>query len=110
MDIWRELNAQCKRFTWRRSQPVLQQSRLDFFLINENLNADVISADIEPAYRTDHSAVIITFRFTERVRGRTFWKFNSSLPQDKEYVRRMTETIKKTKQTYAKSADSVDNS
>ena len=31
VDIWRELNARCKRFTWRRSQPVLQQSRLDFF-------------------------------------------------------------------------------
>ena len=60
VDIWRELNAQCKRFTWRRSQPVLQQSRLDFFLINENLVADVISADIEPGYRTDHSTVTIT--------------------------------------------------
>ncbi|WP_419584354.1 reverse transcriptase domain-containing protein, partial [Thiolapillus sp.] len=108
VDIWRELNAQCKRFTWRRSQPVLQQSRLDFFLINENLVADVISADIESGYRTDHSAVTITFRFTERARGRTFWKFNSSLLKDKEYVRRMKETIKKTKQTYAKNADSVD--
>ena len=31
VDIWRELNARCKRFTWRRSRPVLQQSRLDFF-------------------------------------------------------------------------------
>ncbi|WP_419593383.1 reverse transcriptase domain-containing protein, partial [Thiolapillus sp.] len=108
VDIWRELNARCKRFTWRRSQPVLQQSRLDFFLINENLVADVISADIESGYRTDHSAVTITFRFTERARGRTFWKFNSSLLKDKEYVRRMKETIKKTKQTYAKNADSVD--
>ena len=108
VDIWRELNAQCKRFTWRRSQPVLQQSRLDFSLINENLVADVISADIELGYRTDHSAVTITFRFTERARGRTFWKFNSSLLKDKEYVRRMKETIKKTKQTYAKNADSVD--
>ena len=31
VDIWRELNARCKRFTWRHSQPVLQQSHLDFF-------------------------------------------------------------------------------
>ena len=108
VDIWGELNGQCRRFTWRRSQPVLQQSRLDFFLINENLVADVISADIESGYRTDHSAVTLTFRFTERARGRTFWKFNSSLLKDKEYVRRMKETIKKTKQTYAKNADSVD--
>ena len=79
-----------------------------FFLINENLVADVISADIEPGYRIDHSAVTIPFRFTERARGRTFWKFNSSLLKDKEYVRRIKETIKKTKQNYAKNADGVD--
>ena len=94
VDIWRELDAQCKRFTWRRSQRVLQQSRLDFFLIHENLAADVIASDIEPGYRTDHSAVTITFRFTERARGKTFWKFNSSLLKDKEYVRKIKELIK----------------
>ena len=102
VDIWRELNARCKRFTWRRSQPVLQQSRLDFFLIHENLAADVIASDIEPGYRTDHSAVTITFRFTERARGKTFWKFNSSLLKDKEYVRKIKESIKETKLKYAK--------
>ena len=68
-----------------------KSSRL-FFLINENLVADIISADIEPGYRTDHSAVTITFRFTERARGRTFWKFNSSLLKDKEYVRRIKDS------------------
>ena len=72
VDIWRELNARCKRFTWRRSQPVLQQSRLDFFLIHENLAADIIASDIEPGYRTDQSAVTITFRFTERAGGKHF--------------------------------------
>ena len=74
VDIWRELNAWRKLFTWRRSQPVLQQSRLDFFclLIHENLAADVIATDIETGYRSDHSAVTNTFRFTERVRGKTF--------------------------------------
>ena len=51
VDIWRERNARCKRFTWRRSQPVLQQSRLDFFLlIHENLAADVIATHSDPGY------------------------------------------------------------
>ena len=68
MDIWEELNGQRKRFTWRRSQPVLQQSRLDFFfLINENLVADIISADIEPGYRTDHSTVTNTLGFLKEL-------------------------------------------
>ena len=99
------LNARCKRFTWRRSQPVLQQSRLDFFLIHENFAADVIASDTELGYRTDHSAVTITFRFTERARGKTFWKCNSS--QDKEYVRKIKESIKETKLKYAKNVDNL---
>ena len=43
-----------------------------FFLIHENLTADVIATDIKTGYRSDHSAVTITFRFTERVRCKTF--------------------------------------
>ena len=107
LDIWRALNARCKRFTWRRSQPVLQQSRLDFFLIHENFAADVIASDTEPGYRVDHSAVTITFRFTERARDKTFCKFNSSLLKDKEYVRKIKESIKETKLKYAKNIDSL---
>ena len=107
VDIWRELNARCKRFTWRRSQPVLQKSRLDFFLIHENLAADVIASDIEPGYRTDHSTVTITFRFTERARGKRFRKFNSSLLKDKEYVRKIKESMNETKLKYDKNVDSL---
>ena len=67
---------------------------------------DVIATDIEPGYRTDHSTVTITFRFTERVRGKTFWKFNSSLLKDKEYVRKIKKSIKETKLKYTKNVDS----
>ena len=34
-------------------------------MFDENLAADVIASDIEPGYRTDHSAVTVTFRFTD---------------------------------------------
>lgn len=55
---WKAVNARGKRFTWRRSQPVHNKVIWDcFFLINENLVAEVISADIEPAYGPDHSAI-----------------------------------------------------
>ena len=35
-DVWREINPEVPRFTWRRPTP-FQQSRLDFFLISETL-------------------------------------------------------------------------
>ena len=78
-----------------------------FFLIHENFTADVIATDIGPGYRTDHSAVTITFRFTERARGRTFRKFNSSLLKHKEYVRKIKESIKETKLKYTKNVDTL---
>ena len=58
VDIWRELNPQLQRFTWRRTNP-FQQSRLDFFLISENLCNTVRDTDITPGYRTDHSMLTL---------------------------------------------------
>ena len=47
-DIWRDLNVDARRFTWRRKNP-LQQSRLDFFLISDTLVSHVEAADIMEA-------------------------------------------------------------
>jgi exonuclease III len=91
-DIWRENNPQVKRFTWRRSSPV-KQSRLDFFLLNENLVQYYKDADIVPGYRTDHSMVILKLQFGKDVKRKTFWKFNSSLLKDKEYVEEINQEI-----------------
>ena len=64
VDIWRELNLQLQRFTWRRTNPC-QQSRLDFFLISENLCNTVRDTDITPGYRTDHSMLTLELSFGE---------------------------------------------
>ena len=43
-DIWRDLNSESKRFTWRRRKPNIQ-CRLDFFLISNCLYSKVIKTD-----------------------------------------------------------------
>ena len=35
-DIWRDLNPDCQRYTWRRTAP-FQQARLDFFLVTVSI-------------------------------------------------------------------------
>ena len=35
-DVWRENNPQCKRYTWRKPNP-LKQARLDFILLSDHL-------------------------------------------------------------------------
>ena len=59
VDIWRELNPHQRRFTWRRCHP-FQQSRLDYFLISNDLmrSHKVVKTEIEPGIKSDHSVVV----------------------------------------------------
>jgi hypothetical protein len=48
-------------------------------------------------YKTDHSAIIFTFATSLAKRGKGYWKFNSQLLRDTDYIKRVktciTETI-----------------
>ena len=84
IDIWRIRNPDAMRFTWRQKNPIIQR-RLDFWLISSSTQEEVVSVDIIPAIRTDHSAITIHINGIEETRrGPSFWKFNSSLLEDEE--------------------------
>ena len=59
IDVWRFLNPNVSRFTWKKSNPLIQ-CRLDYFLISNILLENVFEADIRPGIRTDHSAIVLT--------------------------------------------------
>ena len=101
-DIWRDLNEDYLRYTWRRSNPI-QQARLDFFLISDNVVSFVENADIEYGYRTDHSMILLQLKFGQKIKTNTFWKFNSSLLKDKAYLDEINNEIKHIKQEYGAS-------
>jgi len=44
-DVWRIINPEARRYTWRQNQPVIH-CRLDFFLASESSLCDVTHADI----------------------------------------------------------------
>lgn len=100
VDIWRELNPSIKRYTWRRPTPV-QQSRLDYFLITDILAHFTKNVDILPGYRSDHSLISLTFAFGPEHKNNTFWKFNTSLLNDNNYLQLVNNTIKETIEEYA---------
>ena len=52
IDIWREMNPEIFRFTWRRANLM---ERIDFIIVSQDLYQYVINVDILPAYKTDHS-------------------------------------------------------
>ena len=100
-DIWRELNPENLRYTWRKQNP-FQQSRLDFFLVSESLVPVVHDADITHGYRSDHSMITLTLKFSkEKSQRKTLWKHNSSLLKDKKYVDEINELIDNLVSEYA---------
>ena len=85
-DIHRVKKPDSKRFTWRRKSS-FKQRRLDFFLLSDCLQDNVESVEIIPSVGTDHSCLLMKLRQTyQDARGRSYWKFNNSLTQDRYFV------------------------
>jgi len=105
-DIWRDLNPDVQRFTWRRNKPEIH-CRLDFFLISSSLSTDALEADILRGFKTDHSLITLSLGTKTNPRGPGFWKLNSHFLKDFEYINLIKETINVVSNDY-KEDESVD--
>ena len=91
LDIWRAKHPRTRRYTWRQPRPLIQ-SRIDYWLISDNLQPYVDKTDICPGTRTDHSAITLQIKtFEENPPGHSYWKFNNSLIKDLEYTNSVRE-------------------
>ena len=99
LDPWRTCYPNDKKFTWRQSSPI-KQSRIDYFLVSEDLFSLMEYSKIIPGYRTDHSAIIFSFSASVAKRGKGYWKFNSQLLRDFEYIDLVKTCIKDTVAEY----------
>ena len=65
---------------------------MDYFLIGNHLQPDIKNTDIIPGIATDHSAITLTLdsQGVER-HGPSFWRFNSSLLTDSNYISQLKE-------------------
>ena len=98
-DVYRILNPNLRRYTWRRKNPV-KQARLDYFICPESLLELINDCKIHPGYRSDHSLLEINIQLNSFKRGRGLWKFNCSLLQNKDYIHTINETIDEVKLRY----------
>ena len=82
------------RFTWRQKTPIIQR-RLDYWLVNDSLQDDIVSVDIIPSIKSDHSAITLSINgIDDSKRGPSFWKFNCSLVNDNNYCDLLDTNIK----------------
>lgn len=107
VDPWRTCFPEGRKYTWRQSSPI-KQSRLDYFLVSEDIFSMMKTTKIIPGYKTDHSAIIFSFTPCLAKRGRGYWKFNSQLLHDVNYIGLVKKCIKDTVSEYYVSGD-VDN-
>ena len=74
--------------------------RLDFFLVSSSIAGRISNADILPAYKTDHSLCTIDINYHSDPRGPGFWKLNSVLLSEVDYVYAIKSTIAETASEY----------
>ena len=91
IDIWREMHPNTKEYTWHSSHKPPIFSRLDCFLISENLKNLIVTCKHNISYKSDHSPVCLNIDVINLTRGPGYFKLNNSLLLDTEYQ----ETIKK---------------
>ena len=71
------------------------QRRLDYWLVNDSLQDDIVSVDIIPSIKSDHSAITLSINgIDDSKRGPSFWKFNCSLVNDNNYCDLLDTNIK----------------
>lgn len=86
IDLWRILNPNCRRYTWRHNNPVIQ-TRLDFWIVATELLYNTSHCDIKPSIKTDHSLITLQLKANSDIkRGKGLWKFDNSLLSDDLFV------------------------
>ena len=83
----------CKKFTWRQKTPIIQR-HLDYWLISDTLQEDIVKSDIVTAIKTDHLAITLEIdSLDDQQREPSFWKFNNSLLQDPVFIQSLRENF-----------------
>lgn len=100
LDVFREINPEKLRYTWRKPNP-FKQARLDFFLISQSLLSMVEECNILTSYRSDHSPVMLNLKFNEFKHGKGLWKCYNSLLQDIEYIEAIQQIVSNKKAYYS---------
>ena len=107
-DVFRYFHPDTKRFTWRRKNPI-KQAHLDFYLTSSSMVDIILSCNIKPSYRSDHSAVEIIIILDDFKKGKGTWKLNCSLLKNKEYLEQVNNLINELKSENAVPVYNRDN-
>ena len=93
IDTWRHFHPDLRHYTWKKLKPKPSFSRLDYILTNSHFDQFIEKVDIGYGFRSDHSIVRLTFMLETRTKGPGYWKFNTMLLKDLDYVEKINKLI-----------------
>ena len=101
-DIWKKLNPTKAQNTWTDPSDLSHGSRIDY-IFSTGYVCDKItkSCDINPAPTPDHDAVIVKLSCSNRERGKGYWKLNTSVLKEEEYVKGIKKVIKQVREEHS---------
>ena len=89
-DIWRNRNVNSKMFSRKQMvQGFLTQSRIDYFLVSNELKAMVKNIFYRDTSFSDHSIVYMSVDFSDVEKGPGVWIFNNSFLEDNIFVEKI---------------------
>jgi len=92
-DIFRKLHPFKKSYAGIQSQPYAT-TRLDFFLVGNKLCHRVQSCSIGQSFKSDHKIVSVEVNLQQIERGTRYWKLNTSILNDDNYVSLIKQLIR----------------
>ena len=85
IDVWRVQHPNAQKFTWHSNTKPVIYSRLDYFLITDNIINSINKSEIKVGYNTDHSIITLNMDFIKIDKGPGFFKINNSILLQNEY-------------------------
>ena len=94
IDVWRHCHPDVNGFTWRKiTHNKYCFSRLDYWLMDEHMLQYVEKIEVAPGFKSDHSAVRLILSFAKVNKGKGYWKINTSLFSDRDFVNQINDVI-----------------
>ena len=102
IDIWRIRNPFSKRYTFRKNHfSGYIQRHLDYIFVFNTPQELLQQTSILSSFCSNHSRILVLYnKLTKISLGENFWKFNSSLVQDKTCLLKLKEQIKHVKTSF----------
>ena len=94
-DVWRDQNPDTLQYSWVKNQGTQgrKASRIDYALVSAGLDQKIPNCMYKSGVMSDHRAFFVVLDIDYVDRGVGYWKFNTSLLRDREFLKEMNNEI-----------------